>query len=57
MDNVSAALPPSYWLNQLRAELVAAKTRLCPCGVKPSQCKDHDPRRNPEPETTEEHHV
>jgi hypothetical protein len=36
--------------DELRAELRAARSELCPCGVKPNYCAAHDPRRN-QPET------
>jgi hypothetical protein len=41
----SVSAEKSQVLQRIRAELASTKANLCPCGVNPQQCQDHDPRR------------
>lgn len=47
--NVTPASPDV--LATLRGLVSSAKARLCPCGVEPMLCADHDPRKTSEGET------
>lgn len=42
----------SQALARLRAELQSTRANLCPCGVKPRDCNDHDPRKQADPTDT-----
>lgn len=37
------SLPPTYWLNQCRAELAAARARCCSHGVVRERCREDHP--------------
>jgi hypothetical protein len=54
-DTYRAAGRPTkaHSIELARALIAQTKAAMCPCGVKPQDCADHDPARQPAPEESQ----